>query len=128
VTIPHNVGGCRLMDDMTRWIEEIVKDPATHEEWHNKYREHFRSGGTLIDIAIELQGTGLARDHDVEYIKGIPQDIHDQISAAIITIMDRDERWIFRWDHEPADEFAIRVDEDHEKRTATFTVIGPHEG
>jgi hypothetical protein len=127
MTIPRPTSGCRLTDDMTRWIEEIVRDPVAHEEWHNKYREHFRRGGSLTDIALELREMGLARDHDVEYILAIPQGIHDEISATIQLIMEREERWIFRWDHEKAEEFSLRVDEDPEERTATFTLIGPHE-
>jgi hypothetical protein len=125
---PPPRGGCRLMDDMTLWIEEIIQDPVAHEEWHLKYLDHFRSGGSLLDIALELNELGIARDHDVAYIAAIPQGTLDEISATIVSFLEREDRWIFRWDHEKSEEFSLRVEEDLEARTATFTLIGPHEG
>jgi hypothetical protein len=128
VPSPHTGGGgCMAMDHVTDWIQEIEKDPRAHDEWHAKYREHFAGGGDLRQIAADLRGTGLMSDHDIDYIESIPSEIHEEVRALVVHYLERDERWRFRWHHQPADEFSVWVHAHPKDRIVWLTLVGPHE-
>jgi hypothetical protein len=111
---------------MTEWIEEIEKDPRAHDEWHAKYREHFRSGKGLREIHTELRELGVVSDHDVAYMEAIPPEIHAEIAAIVTNYLERDDRWRFRWHHDSQDYFAVRVDAHPSERIVWITLVGPH--
>ena len=123
---PVGVGGaCDMANKLTDWIRHIV-DPAEQEKFYAKYRDDFRAGRPLIEIAEELRAFGITDDHSIGYISALPTGIQDELSATIRSILERDEMWLFRFDFEEADEFSVRLQENTDKRTATFVLIGPH--